>query len=370
MIGAELLQVQEGVEQVIAYGSVTLSAEQRRYCTTQKELLAIVRFTHQYRHYLLGRPFKLRTDHNSLVWLLNFKDPQGQLARWIEELSQYTMIVEYRKGKLHSNADALSRVAEETSCDAFRPGLRLDDLPCGGCKYCTPADQKWSAFHRDVDDAVTLAQSTETLKCAPWDSGIHSDRDEEKDLPSIIAMVKANTVIIDKDNVETDLCPVVTPAEEKCVKTVKQTAREQNQNYKEVSGCPVATAPVAGTCWGMDIEQVAQEQNKDTDLDIILAWLRDKETPSDGVLFLASPASKFYWINKERCALIDNLLHCWNKEGTNLCLVMPSGMKESALKLNHDIPLAGHQGVVRTRSRMKDKFLWFQMSSEIELSGL
>ena len=99
-------------------------------------------------------------------------------------------------------------------------------------------------------------------------------------------MVKANTVIIDRDNVETDLCPVVTPAGEKCEITVKQTAREQNQNqnYKEVSACPLATAPVAGTCWGMDIEQVAREQNKDTDLNKSLACLRDKETPSDGAL--------------------------------------------------------------------------------------
>ena len=169
------------------------------------------------------------------------------------------------------------------------------------------------------------------------------------DLPSIIAMVKANTVIIDRDNVETDLCPVVTPAVEKCEITVKQTAREQNQNYKEVSACPLATAPVAGTCWGMDIEQVAQEHNKDTDLNIILACLRDKENPSDGALFFASQGSKFYWINKERCALIDNQLHCLNEEGTNLCWVLPLGMK-----LNNDIPLAGHQGVVRTRSRMKD----------------
>ncbi|MCG8045980.1 MAG: Ty3/Gypsy family RNase HI domain-containing protein, partial [Candidatus Thiodiazotropha endolucinida] len=94
-IGAELLQIQNGEERVIAYGSMALTPEQRRYCTTRKELLAIVRFTRQYRYYLLGKPFTVRTDHNSLIWLLRFKDPQWQLARWIEELSQYNMIVQY-----------------------------------------------------------------------------------------------------------------------------------------------------------------------------------------------------------------------------------------------------------------------------------
>lgn len=80
-IGAELIQVQDGQEKVICYSNYTLSPEQRRYCTTRRELLAIIRFTRQFRHYLLGRKFVIRTDHNSLTWLLRFKDSQGQLAR-------------------------------------------------------------------------------------------------------------------------------------------------------------------------------------------------------------------------------------------------------------------------------------------------
>ena len=40
-IGAELLQVQDGVERTIAYGSHILTLAQRKYCTTRKELLAV-----------------------------------------------------------------------------------------------------------------------------------------------------------------------------------------------------------------------------------------------------------------------------------------------------------------------------------------
>ena len=90
-VAAELSQIQDGVERVIGYGSYTLSKEQRRYCTTRQELLAAVLFTRQFRPYLIGRRFMLRTDHNSLRWLTSFKEPQGQLARWLEELSQYDM---------------------------------------------------------------------------------------------------------------------------------------------------------------------------------------------------------------------------------------------------------------------------------------
>ena len=64
--------------------AVLLTA-QRNYCNTRKELLVVVRFTRHFKHYLLGRRFTLRTDHNSLLWLMGFKNIEGQLARWIEE---------------------------------------------------------------------------------------------------------------------------------------------------------------------------------------------------------------------------------------------------------------------------------------------
>ena len=127
---AELLQLQEDEEErVVAYGSYALTPEQRKYCTTRKELLNVVRFTRQYRHYLLGRLFTVRTDHASLVWLMQFKEPQGQLARWMEELSQYNIILRHRAGRKHIHADALSRMpAEEEYCGAFSAGVRPEDL--------------------------------------------------------------------------------------------------------------------------------------------------------------------------------------------------------------------------------------------------
>ena len=74
-----------------------------------KELFSVVKFTPQFRHYLLGRRFTVRTDHQRLTWLVNFRHPEGQIARWLEKLSQYNMKIEHRPGKKHVNADALSR---------------------------------------------------------------------------------------------------------------------------------------------------------------------------------------------------------------------------------------------------------------------
>ncbi|KAJ8380732.1 hypothetical protein SKAU_G00015100 [Synaphobranchus kaupii] len=74
-----------------------------------RELLAVVRALHHFRPYLQGSHFLLRTDHASLTWLLNFKDPEGQVARWLEQLQGYDFKIRHRAGRLHWNADALSR---------------------------------------------------------------------------------------------------------------------------------------------------------------------------------------------------------------------------------------------------------------------
>lgn len=80
-VGAVLSQVHDGEEIFIAYYSHALSRPERNYCTTRRELLAIVRAIENFHPYLYGRQFTVRTDHVSLQWLLTFKNPEGQMAR-------------------------------------------------------------------------------------------------------------------------------------------------------------------------------------------------------------------------------------------------------------------------------------------------
>lgn len=92
------MQLQEGKERTIAYASHVLLPAQRKYCTTRKELLAVVKFC---RH-LLGRRFTIWTDHNSLlVWLFRFRHIEGQLSRWLEELSQFDMQIVHCSGNMY-----------------------------------------------------------------------------------------------------------------------------------------------------------------------------------------------------------------------------------------------------------------------------
>ena len=127
--------------------------------------MAVVRSTNQFRHYLLGRKFTVCTNHNSLAWLMNFKQIEGQLARWIEELGQFSMTIEHRPGKKHANADALSRIPGSELYQRYEPDINLSSLPCGGCTYnCQRAQQRWSAFSEEVDNVIPLSQTKPTVR--------------------------------------------------------------------------------------------------------------------------------------------------------------------------------------------------------------
>jgi len=130
-IGSVLNIVVNGEERVVAYASKTLNKAERNYCVTDRELLAVRYFVEYFKHYLLGRKFTIRTDHQALKWLFTLKDPKGRIARWIEILSTYTFDIEYRPGKKHANADAMSRCPNPQSCLCG-----FDELKCGPCRKC------------------------------------------------------------------------------------------------------------------------------------------------------------------------------------------------------------------------------------------
>ena len=98
-------------------------------------------------------------DHSSLTWLFCFKALQGQLARWLEELSQYDFTIVHRAGRKHANADALSHLDTDDPdvCDCYQAGQKLSSLPCQGCSYCAKVHEQWCRFNTEVDYVVPLA---------------------------------------------------------------------------------------------------------------------------------------------------------------------------------------------------------------------
>ena len=94
---------------------------QRPTNTTKRDMLAAVAMCIQFRSYLCGAKFTLRTDHKSLVWLHRLKDTEGMIAWWLHGLQQFQFSIVHRPGRDHGNADGLSRVPSSPCRQCTRP---------------------------------------------------------------------------------------------------------------------------------------------------------------------------------------------------------------------------------------------------------
>ena len=126
---------------------------------TDRELLAVVHFIEHYKHYLLGKQFLVRTDHQALRWLFSLKEPKkNRVARWIETLSAFNFSIKYRPGNKHGNANALSRCPVPQNCQCQNTiGMELE---CGPCQKC----QKKS---KDMNSKLASQDTENTIRHVP-----------------------------------------------------------------------------------------------------------------------------------------------------------------------------------------------------------
>lgn len=108
-IGACLTQPHPDGDRVISYLSRSLTRQEQKFSTTERECLAVLWAVEKLRPYLDSVPFTVITDHYSLLWLHNLKDPSGRLARWAVRLQQFNFKIIHRKGKDNVVPDTLSR---------------------------------------------------------------------------------------------------------------------------------------------------------------------------------------------------------------------------------------------------------------------
>ena len=141
----------------IVYASRSLTSSERNYSVIQRECLAIVFALKQFRHYLLGRPFHLYTDHAPLQWL-SAQKMEGMLCRWSLAIQEYDFKIVYRKGSSNSNADALSRLPPESCAVTI------------GLPHYSPTELHASQSNDDTLSAVRQARlsSPDTPQTTRW----------------------------------------------------------------------------------------------------------------------------------------------------------------------------------------------------------
>ncbi|GBG89732.1 hypothetical protein CBR_g49584 [Chara braunii] len=110
-IGAVLAQQDGKKLRPIEYMSKKMPSKKLAKSTYERELYALYKALVHLRHFLLGRFFYLRTDHQTLKWIKTQPALSHALKRWIEVVDQYDFKLEYLKGE-YKVADALSRRAD------------------------------------------------------------------------------------------------------------------------------------------------------------------------------------------------------------------------------------------------------------------
>ncbi len=148
-LGAVLTQkMSSGMEEVLAYASRTLNRAERNYSATEKECLAVIWSLEKWQHYLEPKLFTVITDHSALKWVLSSTKTTSRLIRWALRLQRFNFIVEYRKGKLNSVPDALSRIPSQVKCCLYSKHMD-DDIPIS-CETIKEEQQKDPAIEQII----------------------------------------------------------------------------------------------------------------------------------------------------------------------------------------------------------------------------
>ena len=313
-MGAVLQQEQHGTVRVIAYASKTFDAAERQYCTTRKELAAVIYALKEFRHYVLGGVhFLLRTDHGALTSLFRTPVPIQQQARYLNFLADYNFDIQHRAGSQHGNSDGLSR------------------RPCGS-KKCTRGDCEVIDKQTEGPKLNQRSDQRETRRTGPLRSGKSYQKDRITKGPKTVAA---------DPPLDSDSSP-------------RTSSVEDRRLFKTLD-----------RAWS----DIQQEQQKDPTLQKVRELLRDPDPPNNvnefgmGVVHL--------WSQRKSLTEINGVLHRTFETAEGLTLyqqiLVPGLLRKKFLFWVHGDPTSGHFGIQKTTDKLQRYAYWPGWRKDVEL---
>jgi len=301
------------------------------------ELLAVVTFVKQFRHYLWGRKFLVRTDHASLTWLQNFKEPEGMLARWLTVLDTYDFTVEYRKGCLHGNADTMSR----------HP-LRNRRCKCENCTDCHDLSSKGNTLPGTLAPESSVSIPFCPDECIDEGLELHALNPCHSSSQKGILMPEALSGKARTDDVQCS-----------SIQSSDNSIHNSKQNEVDIS-----TVLCSNWIDKWSQEQLEEMQSSDSDIKTLLQFKSVScDKPSKSVVNEHSQNVRILWSLWETLTVKDNLL--WRTGENGLRLVLPSTLRSEIFQQLHESRLAGHLGRDKTIASIKKRFYWPNYCSDI-----
>ena len=354
-IGAVLSQIQDGEERVIAFGSKTLSKTEKNYCITRKELWAVVYFVTQYKHFLLGRKFLVRTDNSAVRYWTRIHsdsyDPQGQTARWMVKLAAFDFDIKHHPGKQHNNADGMSRA----------PFLR--------CAQCEIRHEGAYEKKRSKSEAVLKDVSTQTVLKRQRKANKKNQGKQTEDAEVLPPFLHSGGKV--------DGCVRMEQGEllGSKGKPGRQTSKAGAITRGRMPHGPKAcqgTTPSwmeGGVC--LTQQTLMDEQLKDPACVDAMCWLQQGKRPEREVILSSGIDSKFLWGNFD-CLVLENGLLC-KKVGpltdgsSHVTVIVPPSLRREMIKQCHDTKTAGHFYYWKTVNKVKKYFTWGGLNKDVQV---
>ena len=298
-----------GKEKVIAYGGRSLNNAERKWGITDKEGLGLVEGIRYFKVYLTGRHFKVYTDHSALKCLELPKQLSGRKHRWHDFLQAFDFTIIHKPGRVHQNADAMSRREYSQLTDPVEPEPNVFPLvaPVVNSNQCDSNMVEYKLTYYDL-------HQINMTKIGPLSAIEHLCESEKK--YQSVSSVKLMTDL-------TQYSPLDIRAKQ-C----------ENEHFKAM----------------IDYLENGTIPENETLTKAILRTSPDYEV-DDNILYYKGYAPQGKGHRSERVL----------KQ-----LMVPNSLKSELLHAYHDSQIGGHQGYDRTYARMKLKYWWHSMAKDIK----
>jgi hypothetical protein len=141
----------------LAFFSKQFAPRHLKVAAYERELIRLVQAVRQWRPYLWGRSFVVRTDHYALKFMLDQRLSTIPQHQWICKLFGFDFRVEFRPGRLNTVANALSR---------------RDTEELGLAALSSPSFKLFNELRQEIRESTELstlrAEIPAGQKGAPW----------------------------------------------------------------------------------------------------------------------------------------------------------------------------------------------------------
>jgi len=328
-------------ERVVAYANRRLDKKETWYCVTRKELLAVVHFARYFRPYLLGKVFKVRTEHSALSWLRRTPDPIGQKARWLEILEEFAFSIEHRPGVRHGNVDAMSR------------------------RFCK------------VRDCLCCSDKTDGA-----DPSLRQQKINRSEVTVVVAKAAKRNVrelssseVVERKGDDREDTFIGGAADRECISLldggpVGDMVQSQDRHGDNAKSAANAGEEQEVFEWSWDGIQKAQQE--DQAIKCVMDLLQGHQAkPAWKTVALESHDVKALWAQWPRLQIRDGLLkrRFESPDGLSVCwqIVWPSSLKTDFLRLAHGGMTGGHFGRRRSAASVQGRAYWPSWSTDLDL---